>query len=270
MIWTPLALISVLVCLHLSAQPNLGGSYHLGAICKDGIVIGTDSRGNLFYNAEKPLAYFDTVQKVFAIKHCILSIVGLIGIQNKFLWSYLEEFKSTIPDDIAPTQLLQQLYNFVKEKYPTAFKDYIKLHMICAGYVNGVALMCAVNGESGNCAENKGIARGDTLSLFSLDKKYTDQYCLNRSCAEVGHEIEKAILDYPKRHHCHDKIGGPVMLLMVSKTGTVKWLKGRPPAIRWKTIDDFWSDFKRKKVTIHFEDSSYKKKMYQQLNIPLK
>src|SRR5437870_1301326 len=67
-----------------SAQIKFKGTYSIGAICKDGVVLAADSRG-AFLRDGTSVAYFDDIQKVFIVKNCLLSIVGLIALGDRFV-----------------------------------------------------------------------------------------------------------------------------------------------------------------------------------------
>jgi len=91
-------ILSVLLFSFITSysQTNIKGSYFIAAICKDGIVIGADTRGAVLDSLSRPYGYFDSVQKVFALKSTILAEAGYISLHQRFFADYIQEFKKKI------------------------------------------------------------------------------------------------------------------------------------------------------------------------------
>jgi hypothetical protein len=71
------------------------GSFVIAAICKDGIIIASDSRGNVFDKRDKqqiPIAYFDTIQKIFPIGSNAIAETGQGLILNVFVSAIVKDF----------------------------------------------------------------------------------------------------------------------------------------------------------------------------------
>ena len=260
-------LVFAFVNISALSQIKIGGSYDLAAICKDGIVIAADSRGT-FLQKDAVMAYFDTVQKVFPIKNCIVSVMGLIALNNRFISNYLKEFELTLPNNLTPDTLLMRLYLFFKQKYPAVMNDFARLHIICAGYKSAHANLCALDhGVRMTCVTDTATMSGDSLSQF---KKYTREFCASKSCKYVGQLMEKAIRNYIKKYRKGNEIGGPIMIIKISRAGNIEWIENKPTKSNWETANDFMKDFLNHKVTINFLSDDYKKIIYKTYNLPMK
>lgn len=267
--WIPLFLILFFQTNHSKSQVYLGGSFHAAAICKDGIVVGADSRGVFFKGSpDSVIAYFDTVQKVFIIKNTILSVIGLIAINGRSISSYLNEFESTLKEDISPTELLKQFYNFFMDKYPSLKNGYAQLDFICVGYQHDSAIMCALHNGTGKCAVDSGIANENILINYTGIKNITT-YCLNNSCRHVGTLIDGAIRKFAIDHKHTNEIGGPIMIIKISKGKEPKWLANKPRKPNWNNERDLFDSYLKGEQKIHFISKRSKEIIYKHFNCPI-
>src|SRR5215469_12225006 len=68
-----------------SAQPapvRVKGSFVIAAICKDGIIVASDSRGMLKDRTGRRLAYYDTNQKIFPIGDKLIADTGYASLND--------------------------------------------------------------------------------------------------------------------------------------------------------------------------------------------
>ena len=67
----------LLFSLHSDCQVlNDKGTYLISAICKDGIVVGSDSRAVWMNNENQIAAYFDSAQKIFVYNKIVIAMAG--------------------------------------------------------------------------------------------------------------------------------------------------------------------------------------------------
>lgn len=234
----------------ISLSQVIKGSYAIVALCKDGIVIGSDSRGTITIDNIE-YAFFDHNQKVFIIRNCVLSITGLIALDKRFIWDYVQEFSQTISEDLKADDLLSRFAIFM-QKYPSAQNDLKKLGLISVGYFNGESTMCGVSVKDGKgtCNTPGGIATPDTLSKFH--KEYDNEFCKQKTCDELMPIVEKEILEYAKRNNKTNSVGGPISLLKIDIKGNISWIKNKPVPSKWINFNDFVADYKAHKVKLNF------------------
>lgn len=257
------SLLFVFVIFKSYPQIKMAGSYAITAICKDGIVMGADTRGTfLLKNTDSVLAYYDTIPKIFVIRNCILNVMGLVGLGDRFMSSYIDEFSLSLHDNLPPQDCLRQLSIFLNSKYPQYSNDILKLKMFAIGYQGDSAILCNMNGNSGMCAIDLGIGMADTLTNFGDNRKYDNEYCIKKKCTQVAKLIEKEILSYAIKQSKTDKVGGPIMLIMVGRDNKITWLNHKSPHNKFDTVSELFKAYILGKNKINFKSDEAKKYVY--------
>jgi 20S proteasome alpha/beta subunit len=250
-----------------SRQISLGGTYYIGATCKDGIAIGMDTRG-VFLDGNNVNGYFDSVQKVFIVKGVVVCIAGLIAIGNKFISFIVDEFEKTLPDEVNPGHLLERFSDFFSKTYPNHLDQYRELKVTSYGYFDNKPMTCAL--DLGVCYNVPVVATGDPHSDFGEGKKYDSKFCMERSCDEVALVIEQAIINYALQNNKKEKVGGDIMLVKVTPNGDASWIKNEPQKRNWNTLNDFIEEYKRGNVPITFVSIDFEERFKQNPSIILR
>ena len=77
-------------------QPlRIKGSFVIAAICKDGIIVASDSRGTLKNREGRRIAYYDTNQKIFPIGDKLIADTGYASLNDakvSFLSALMSRF----------------------------------------------------------------------------------------------------------------------------------------------------------------------------------
>jgi len=79
---------------NMSTFIKMHGTYQIAAICKDGIVVGTDTRCSIDDGNRHIMCYYDSVQKVFPFKNYAISSSGSMLINGKYLFYYYKQFEA--------------------------------------------------------------------------------------------------------------------------------------------------------------------------------
>ncbi len=153
--------VSTLCLLKCKAQLLFKGSYSIAAICRDGIVIAADTRGTSYYQEngikeKEPLAYYDTIQKVFIIKKYALSVTDNIIVGDKFLSYYINQFSTSLPVDINMQSFIKLFYHFIEKNYPGRAKEVLRLQIFWCSYENNKPEICAINNGHYKCIVDSG------------------------------------------------------------------------------------------------------------------
>ena len=103
--WSSLCFLLTIMLLYMPlknitstcATQRLGihGSFVIAAICRDGIIVASESRGNIFDTRDKdrkPMAYYDVIQKVFPIGNKAIAETNQGLIAGRFFSSIVADF----------------------------------------------------------------------------------------------------------------------------------------------------------------------------------
>lgn len=230
------------------SQINIRGSYSITSVCKDGIIMAADSRGSLYFDEDNIIAYFDTVQKIFIIKDCIISVTGTMAISNKFISFYLNEFSQYLPNTTyLPSDLLNEFHKYYCTLYPSLKPDFYKIHLTAARYSNKLPLISVL--EQGSIYSDLYSVASDTLSEFN---NYSSSDLLSKSDDEMGVLMKQCISNYTNKFNKHRKIGGPIMILKVAPDNSITWRENMPTKENWDSVDEVYSDYLKGKVKFIF------------------
>ena len=251
---------------NLLSQNNIiiKGTYWIGAICKDGIVIGSDTRGNILTNNKElkdtAIAYYDTCQKVFEFKNFAYASSGTAIIGGKFMGYYLKQFEESKYGNCNAVNSIEKLDSFFKSKYPKLEQEFLSLGIITAGYYNnGHPALCALSLQEEKCLVDEGAIGQD--EYCRLDKIYKPKY----TCKEMANIIEKTIYKIANDYKKKDKIGGPIMIIKISKDNKCTWLKNKPTHKSWDDMSDLYKAYNNKRLHIVFSSKKSEKYFKEKL-----
>jgi hypothetical protein len=227
------------------------GSFVIAAICKDGIIIASDSRGNIFDNTDKqqtPIAYFDTIQKIFPIGSNAIAETGQGLILNIFFSAIVKDFINHT-SDIPVDMLLPTFIEYCDRQLPSkAVIEIRKQKLFAIGYMNDSPAICYYNKDQPEgcfgCIQDHGFI--ESAPTILMDEKELTLL----SCKQAAARVKNAIQMYAKENERWKTIGGPISILFVSKTGPI-WIENQLPAQRWTYIQAFVSEYQKGKIKLH-------------------
>jgi hypothetical protein len=149
----PVLLAFVIVgCPNGAAPLRAHGSFMLAAICRDGIVVATDSRSTLKDSHGKAIAYFDSSPKIFSVRVFTIAYTGHALLNDpKLSWlsAFVEEFARSRESDVPLEQLLPSLITFAEKRLsPEGRLSARQQTFISAGYAHGAPRLCYYQGQS--------------------------------------------------------------------------------------------------------------------------
>jgi 20S proteasome alpha/beta subunit len=241
-------------CCDCYNQIHSHGSYWIGAICKDGIVIGADTRQHITYpnNPDSTLAYYDTVQKVFAINNFLIATEGDATIGGRYVYYYLNEFKNSQYGDCNILNCIQKLDTFFKSTYPLVENQFLTLKINVVGYIKNTPFLCVYAKNDIKCIKDSSFAC--VTSKCNMAKRYSFKY----DCKEMGDIIEKEIRLFANKYGLSKEIGGPIMVLKITPDNQFHWVKNKPTTTPWEYATDFYTAYRNKKLRIRFTSKSAK------------
>ena len=250
--------------LYSYSQAKIGihGSYIIAAIGKDGIILAGDSRANIYNTDDKnqsPIAYFDSVQKIFLLNDDVaLGSMGSGIISNVFFDAIVNKFRASEPNQ-QPGKIIGNFLKYCKEIMPLeAYTQITNNELISIGYKNNTPTICAYSKRDGiDTCINYGFICGDGLSDF--DSMY---YSLqNKTCFNLALIAEKAIERYAVKYHKQNIIGGKIMALKITPNTAINWILNKPKEMKWIYLSDFVKDYYNGKVLVKLTNGHNKKEL---------
>ncbi|MDX9880786.1 MAG: hypothetical protein RBS73_01895 [Prolixibacteraceae bacterium] len=220
---------------------NIGikGSFMIAAIGSDGIIVASETRGNIFDLRDKketPIAYFDGVQKEFIIGKTVLASTGKGAIGNVFFSAFINDFKSNLINYPPVDIFFNVLSDYYKQKIPQSLHHEIESNlMLVAGFKDGQPMICYFQNSEINCIQNDGFI--ESAATF-----FQDKYSKNHSCDVLGKMAIDAIKDYSKQNDNWKTIGDEVSVIKITKENEPIWLN-KIDFIKWIYITDLIDEY---------------------------
>jgi hypothetical protein len=231
-----IAVLLVLMSFFKTHSQTFEGTFIIMASCRDGIIIGGDSRmGFYFLNQDKrtnpPDAYADSMQKIFMGKGYLMGVFGSGTIGDNTLTDVAVQFNSSITKVDSLKELGLKWYSFFQTNFSKNLRDYENTTAFFARYENGLPNLMVVN---------KATSRHLIRKFLRPDSSYFDnKYSPDSSCLAMKKIISKAIYEYAKTNNVEYVIGGPLYFIKLSKDNTMEWLGNSPPS-QYRTFQDLW------------------------------
>ena len=233
------AIIILLTSISTKAQFVFHGSYFVAAICRDGIVIGADTRQSISkaFSSDienEVVAFYDTSQKIYPMNGYAMAVMGNATSFSDTNWRYfyIKEFRKYMVKQKTLDLDIKYFFDFLKNNYPKAYKDFLDNVLAFASFDNGMPTIFATGGgRKPKLITGYGFITLDPLMNF-------DSYYNNEdSCITMAKKIEKAILEYAEKNKKTDVIGGPITVLKISYNNEQTWLTPIP-------LDEGYCNFK--------------------------
>jgi 20S proteasome alpha/beta subunit len=226
------------------AQPKTPGSFTIAAICKDGILMASDTRSECSVRKDT-VGYYDTVQKVFIVNNFAVANSGAALMGSDFFYHYIKEFRKT-DTNCRAKDFLNNFLVFIKSKYPVYFDDFVNDPLIVAGYDKGAPYILETKKGKFNAEKSTGFKESDSLIYF------TNDFFSAISCKDAAEIIERCIKDSVSKFHLETTTGGPLMALMITKDNKPAWIKNAPANDPCETTRAFIEAYNQGKLNFHF------------------
>ncbi|MFH1956448.1 MAG: hypothetical protein ABIJ28_02265 [Patescibacteria group bacterium] len=216
-------------------------SYGVLIPIKKGILMAAESRGNFYNERGIPVAYYDTVQKIFRINDTIgLVTTGNEFLKGKLLSEVISEFIEQYRSILELEEVIDSLIEFIVSKIKDS--DLIRNQIfVVGGYKNEKPVIFYKDNSGINKLQNIQIIKSSNFSSFSMpDYKKVIKYSLNESI-KLAIKIIKDFENngnYPDGIEPRMRVGGPIDLLWLPMNGKGKWIK-RKEKIGFDSINDF-------------------------------
>lgn len=232
------------------SQFKSAGSYCIGAIGRDGIILAADSREVIFSTndpKQSPICYFDSTQKVYLVNRFGLAFIGRSTVGNYYIRAIIKDYELSDFSTTNGDSVIFHFLRFCKKEFNNdtaynSFTDSIKIMSI--GYKNGRPYVCLYDKNS-----PAGYIKNPKSSLSPAPDDFRASYSDTLSCLELAKRAEKSIYDYAKDNDKEDIIGGNIIVLQIMSDNSHKWLLHSPKYTRkWITLNDFEKDYRNGKI----------------------
>ncbi|MBL4658663.1 MAG: hypothetical protein JKX73_11725 [Flavobacteriales bacterium] len=232
---------------HNDNRLGISGSFVIAAIGSDGIILASESRANIFDrndHLQSPIAYYDTIQKVFPKENFAVAETGQGVIANVFFSSIIEDFYQKL-ESCEPKDVLKAFIEYVNKFVPKEIQqELFRQKLFSGGYFNSEPTICYFNNVQ---QPNFGCI---TDGFIQSDKTiFGDSYSINMTCQELSDLAVSSITEYASHHDRWKTIGGPISVLKIIELDT-EWILNEPECQRWKYVNEFKESIKRKEVNI--------------------
>ena len=240
--WAPFAVIGfVLLSLPRPLKPpgQFGGTFIGAIVADDGVVIGSDSRSTFLDPDGKRLGYVDRMQKVYVSHGAAVAVSGLTSVEDELFTTFMRR------NDYLLERPVNEILFDVALKLP--FRNTTNVLLISAGYVNGVATICAKAPIEPQTCGNGGYITNKTSN--GLRRWLEARAGRAPSSSEAAAALEQAIQESAD---LDSTVGGPITLLLVSKSLEPRWLKNAPSDNGWTRVCDVVDSHRSGRTPIFF------------------
>lgn len=254
------ALVSLLLFVTLSATAaprksvespplRVKGSFVIAAICRDGIIVASDSRGMLKNREGRRIAYYDVNQKIFPIGNALIADTGYASLKDpsvSFLSALMARFAENVQPGIDVEQLPGSYFNYVTAALPPDGAESARIQtLVFAGFRRTRPLLCIYKGESGRelTCRASGYVSSPGQEIVGL------QNVSSLSFAQAARVMQKTIDDYAAAVQ-PGLVGGPVVVRTITPSKS-EWFAKTPDWPNWISFADLAKDFETGRVPFH-------------------
>lgn len=196
----------------------LRGTFFIVASCKNGIVLGVDSRASIAYDKNgKPhdVAYYDRFQKAFIIK----DFAAIFSNQTSFNWltisHYVQQFQKSIPEKGNIPERIKQWEDYARKNLGGGA---LKISVLFAKYEQGQPQIGILDGPNRGFTGPQAFVTNDRTYDFRPTRYW------ERNTKEVAQMIEQSIYSYAKQKNKTKTVGGPIAVINITPLNSITWL----------------------------------------------
>ena len=231
-------------------QPfRVEGSFVIAAICKDGIIVASDSRGTLKDRQGRRIAYYDVNQKIFPLGDKLIADTGYASLNDakvSFLSALMSRFSHSPLSRVDVDQLPNSYFKYASIVLAPEGAASARLQtLVFAGYENTRPTICMYDGESrrGIKCRNSGYLSSPHQQILELENVSL------LSFQDAARVMKQTIDDYAAAVQ-PGSVGGPVVIRTITTSGS-RWFATPPYWPRWEAFTDLAEDYKNNRIPFH-------------------
>ena len=228
---------------------RIKGSFVIAAVCKDGIIVASDSRGTLKNSLGRRIAYYDVNQKIFPIGNSVIADTGYASLNDpkvSFLSALMSDFASSPRSRTRLEHLPRSYFTYVNATLPADGADSAKVQtLMFAGYDRGKPILCIYKGESSRkmACRSSGYFASPSITIVGL------KGVGSLSFGQAARVMQQAINDYAASIS-PGPVGGPVVVRVLTPSRS-EWWGSHPHWPNWSSFDDLARDYQASRVIFH-------------------
>ena len=235
--------------LHAVQPFRIKGSFVIAAICKDGIIVASDSRGMLKDPQGRRVAYYDTNQKIFPIGNKLIADTGYASLNDaklSFLAALMARFSRSPLSHVEVDQLPNAYFKHASIALTEAGAASARLQtLVFAGYEKDQPTLCIYDGELGRSIKctHSGYLSSPHEHILGLESVSSLSF-------EEASEIMRATIDDYAAAVQPGLVGGPVVLRTIAPSGS-QWFDTPPNWPKWEAYTDLADDYRNNRIPFH-------------------
>jgi hypothetical protein len=243
---------------------ELEGTYFIVATCKEGMVVGVDSRSAIMLDStngdnQEPGAYFDKAQKAFVINDFVVVHSGHATFGGHSLNYYLTKFANTLIE-AEPLKITMRKWIEFSNSIPSYQDDHGKI--VFAKCENDSTKIGGIDYIAATIITGVGSYMvSDTLGNFG--QKYTK----NLPYKKLSKIIVEGIYSHAKESKRESSVGGPITLILITKTNKIKWLS-KIRYFTYEKVNEVWSAYKNGTLNLTFTSADARKRFNDMIAYP--
>ena len=232
-------------------QPfRIKGSYVIAAVCRNGIIVASDSRGMLKDGYGRRIAYYDVNQKIFPIGRSLIADTGYASLNDphtSFLSALMAQFEQSPGSHINVDQLPDSYFNYVNRTLSAQGAESAKVQtLVFAGFKQTEPTLCIYrrgSNSNGVKCRSSGYLSSPQGHIAGLENVGT------LSFEQAAKVMQKEIEDYAAAVQ-PGLVGGPVVIRVITRSDSAWW--GQPPRWpKWNSFSDLAEDYRAGLVPFH-------------------
>lgn len=234
----------------LTRKPSpmrIKGSFVIAAVCKDGIIVASDSRGTLKDNNGRRLAYYDVNQKIFPMGNSLIADTGYASLDDpklSFLSALMLQFAANERSHARVDQLPFSYFKYVDQVLPAEGAQSAKTQtLVFAGFDGAKPILCLYRGETSGKTSCRfsGYVSSPRKQITGLEKVGS------LSFQQAATIMRKTIDDYATAIS-PGPVGGPVAVRVLTPSKS-EWWGQHPDWPHWNSFADLANDYRSGRVS---------------------
>lgn len=217
------------------------GSYVIAAICRDGIIVASDSRGMLKDRRGRRIGYYDTNQKIYPMRDKLIADTGYASLNDpkiSFLSALMLRFAKSESSRVEVDQLPSSYFKYSADILSNAGADSAKVQtLFFAGFKGKKPEICLYQGQSTHAVKCtfEGYLSSPNQHIEKL------QNLRSMSFSQAAAVMRKTIEDYAAAV-TPGLVGGPVVIRTLTPSGS-GWFGSHPDWPQWDSFSDLEKDY---------------------------